>query len=130
MPRKKSKTLTEAELRIMEALWSLGEGSVKEVTDTMPPDDAVAYNTVLTMLRILKQKGYVDYHKRGRAFIYYPLIDRGQARTNVVRYLVSRFFNDSPSLLVQNLLENEDLDPTELARLKNALESEEDRDAT
>ena len=121
MPRRKSPTLTEAELRIMEALWTLGHGSVRQVTGVISGDQPVAYNTVLTMLRILKNKGYVSYHKQGRAFIYKPLVDRGEARAGVLRYLLRRFFDDSPLLLVQNLLENEKIEPDELERLKQKI---------
>ena len=119
MARKKSKTLTEGELRIMDVLWNLKQASVKQVTETLAEqDEPVAYNTVLTMLRILKKKGYAAYRKEGRAFIYSPLVGRDQARNSVVRYLVRQFFNNSPELLVQNLLEDESLDQAELERLK------------
>lgn len=121
MARRKSKTLTEGELRIMEAVWELGKGSVKEVTQKLAEDQPIAYNTVLTMLRILNQKGYVDYEKQGRAFIYYPLVNQKQARNNVVRYLLTKFFDNSPSLLVQNLLD-QPLDEEEMARLKSQIE--------
>lgn len=121
MPRRKSKTLTEGELRIMEAIWSLGKGSVKEVTQKLADDQPVAYNTVLTMLRILHQKGYVDYEKQGRAFIYYPLVDQEEARTSVVRYLLNKFFDNSPTLLVQNLLD-QPLDQKEMEQLKRQIE--------
>jgi len=121
MARRKSKTLTEGELRIMEAVWELGRGSVKEVTQKLDEDQPIAYNTVLTMLRILHQKGYVDYEKQGRAFIYYPLVNQHQARNNVVRYLLNKFFDNSPSLLVQNLLD-QPLDEAEMAQLKKQIE--------
>lgn len=121
MARRKSKTLTEGELRIMEAIWSMGRGSVKEVTQNLAEDQPIAYNTVLTMLRILHQKGYVDYEKQGRAFIYFPLVNQDQARTSVVRYLLHKFFDNSPSLLVQNLLD-QPLDQEEMDRLKQHIE--------
>lgn len=124
MPRAKSTTLTDAELLIMDALWSLGEGSVKDVGEYLAGQDKdLAYNTVLTMLRILNQKGYLDYRKEGRAHIYIPLIDRSEARTGVLRHLLNRFFNGSPSLLIQNLLADETLSEDELRKLKADLAS-------
>jgi predicted transcriptional regulator len=119
MPRKKSQTLTDSELRIMDVLWDKGQGSVKDVTEILAgSDQPVAYNTVLTMLRILHEKGYVNYLKEGRAFIYTPVVAREQARSKAARHLIRRFFDGSPSLLVQNLLEGEEIPPEELARLK------------
>jgi len=122
MARKKSKTLTEAELRIMEVIWEMGKGSVKDVTQKLEEDQPVAYNTVLTMLRILHQKGYVDYQKEGRAFVYFPVVNQEQARSSVVHYLLSRFFDNKPSLLVQNLLD-QPLEKGEIEKLKSQIEA-------
>ncbi|MGA2324834.1 MAG: BlaI/MecI/CopY family transcriptional regulator [Bryobacteraceae bacterium] len=118
MPRKPSLTLTEAELPIMEALWEKRSATVNEVAEGLSKDKPVAYNTVLTLLRILERKGYVRHTKDGRAFVYQPVVDRGQASRSAVRQLLSRFFHDSPELLVLNLLEDEAIDERELERLK------------
>lgn len=128
MARKKSQTLTDAELRIMEVLWRLGQASVRDVTDTLAKEDnPPAYTTVLTMLRILHEKNQVEYHKEGRAFIYKPLVNRQQAQSGVLDYVLSRFFQGSPKLLVQNLLENESISKTELDEIKRRIDvSEED----
>jgi len=66
--RKKSRTLTEAELRLMEVLWEKGRATVGDVTNSLgsPP---IAYNTVLTTMRILEQKGFVRHEEEGRAFV-------------------------------------------------------------
>lgn len=126
MPRKKSQTLTDSELRIMDVLWDKGQGSVKDVTEILAvSDQPVAYNTVLTMLRILHEKGYVNYFKEGRAFIYEPLLAREQASAKAARHLLRRFFDGSPSLLVQNLMEREEIPPEEMARLKDLIADEE-----
>jgi BlaI family transcriptional regulator, penicillinase repressor len=118
MPRKPSLTLTEAELPVMEALWEKRSATVNEVAEGLPKDKPVAYNTVLTLLRILERKGYVRHTKDGRAFVYQPVVDRGQASRSAVRQLLSRFFHDSPELLVLNLLKDEAIDERELERLK------------
>jgi len=123
LARKKSSTLTEAELRIMDVLWEKGRASVKDVTEALATgEQPLAYNTVLTMLRILHQKKYANYLKEGRAFIYEPLVGKEQARQNVVSYLLNRFFDNSPSLLVQNLLDSEAVDASELEQLKQRIE--------
>ena len=124
MARKKSQTLTEAELPIMEVLWDKGVATVGEVAEGLSKDRAVAYNTVLTLMRILERKGYVQHTKDGRAFVYQPLVDRGEASRTAVRQLLNRFFNDSPELLVLNLLHEEGIDEQEIERLRGLIGKE------
>jgi predicted transcriptional regulator len=121
MARRKSPTLTEVELELMDVLWERGSATVSEIVESLP-DERLAYSSVLTMMRILEQKGYVTHEKEGRAFIYRPLVDRGQAQKSVIGYLLKRFFNNSPELLVVNLLEHEDVGPAEVKRLKQMIE--------
>jgi predicted transcriptional regulator len=123
MARKQSPTLTEAELPIMEILWQKGSAVVTDVVGALS-NSVVAYNTVLTTLRILERKGYVRHTKEGRAFVYHPVVERGEASRKAVRNLVKRFFQDSPELLILNVLEDEQLDETELARLKRLIAGE------
>lgn len=124
MARKKSQTLTEAELPIMEVLWDKGVATVGEVAEGLSKDRAVAYNTVLTLMRILERKGYVQHTKDGRAFVYQPVVDRGEASRTAVRQLLNRFFNDSPELLVLNLLHDEAMDDQEIERLRGLIGKE------
>ena len=124
MARKASPTLTEAELPIMEVLWNKGCAAVNEVAEAMP-NQGLAYNTVLTTLRILERKGYVRHTKEGRAFVYHPVVERGDASRKALRNLMQRFFNDSPELLILNMLEDEHLDAEELARLKQKIAESE-----
>ena len=124
MARKKSDTLTQAELRLMNVLWDQGEATVGEVAEALPEDQAVAYNSVLTVLRILEQKGYVRHSKRGRAYLYRPLVDRGEARQSAVKQLVGRFFSGSPELMVLHLLEHEEVTSDQLSQLKKMLEEQ------
>ena len=125
MGRKRSPTLTEAELKLMEVLWLKGSATVGEVVEALPRRKSVAYSTVLTTLRILEQKGYVRHTKEGRAFIYHPVVDRRQACHNAVTHLVSRFFNNSPEMLVLNMLEDGKIDSGELERLKKLTEEKD-----
>ena len=123
MARKKSPNLTEAELRLMDVLWDKGSATVGEVAEALPAELDLAYNTVLTTLRILEEKGYVEHIKarEGRAFVYSPTVGRDEAGRSAVRYLVSRFFRNSPELLVLNLLKDEELSAKELGRIRNLL---------
>ena len=125
MARRKSPTLTEAELKLMNILWKKDQATVSEVVAALPKGDKLAYSTVLTTLRILEQKGYLQHRKEGRAFVYKPLVDRRGAHKNAMRYMMSRFFDDSPELLVLNLLENGDIDAVGLERLKKQVEESE-----
>ena len=125
MARKKSPTLTDAELRLMEVLWEKDTATVGEVIEALPKDPPLAYNTVLTTLRILEQKSYVRHGRRGRAFVYRPAIGRDEARHSAIRYVLSRFFENSPELLLVNVLENEKLDPEDLARLRRMIAESE-----
>ena len=120
MARKKSPNLTEAELRLMDVIWEKGQATVGEVAEALPRDLGLAYNTVLTTLRILEEKGYLRHTKakEGRAFVYQALVGRDEASRSAVRYLVSRFFRNSPELLVLNLLEDEELTAKELRRIR------------
>ena len=124
MPRKKSPSLTDAELRLMEVLWAIGSGTVADVADALPEGAPLAYSSVLTTLRVLENKGYLTHRKDGRAFIYRPLVGREQARQSAVAHLVSRFFENSPELLMLNLLGDGKLKPGELDRLKARIEKE------
>src|SRR5262252_7871693 len=122
MPRTQSATLTAAELRLMDILWEKGAATVTEVMDGLPDDPPLAYNTVLTTLRILERKGYVRHQKNSRAFQFIPVVDHRQASQSAVSYVVSRFFSNSPKALVLRILEDEKLDPVQLHRLRQMME--------
>jgi BlaI family penicillinase repressor len=105
----------------MTVLWKLRHASVADVVEALRGKRPVKYSTVQTMLRILENKGYVTHRKSGRAFIYRARVDEKQARRRALSHLVSRLFNNSPSLLVLNVLEDARIDPAELERLKTQI---------
>jgi predicted transcriptional regulator len=123
--RKKSAHLTDAELRLMDVLWEKGEATVSDVADALPNHPALAYSTVLTTLRILENKGFVRHTKDGRAFVYHPVVGREQARESAVTHLVRRFFENSPELLMLNLLDGKKVDAGELRRLRKKIQEAE-----
>ena len=123
MARKRSPSLTDAEARVMAVLWARKEATVADVVGALKQKRAVTYSTAHTMLRILETKGYVRHEKVARAFIYHPVVDERQARRRALKHLVSRLFNGSPSLLVLNVLDDEEMDPAELKRLKQLIEN-------
>src|SRR5687768_6085552 len=107
MARRRSSILTEGEARLMTVLWDKQRATVADVVGALGAKPPVAYNTVQTMLRILETKGYVTHEKSGRTFVYRPRVGPGPARRRAVQYLISRLFNNSPSLLVINVLQDE-----------------------
>ena len=122
MARKRSPALTDAEAQVMAVLWRLNNASVGDVVDAMNQKRPVTYSTVQTMLRILETKGYVTHDKIARAFVYRPVVDERQARRRALRHLVTRLFEGSPSLLVLNVLEDDEIDPAERAQLRKLIE--------
>ncbi|HXO37776.1 MAG TPA: BlaI/MecI/CopY family transcriptional regulator [Candidatus Acidoferrum sp.] len=121
MPPKKSPTLTEAELRLMEVLWQIGPATVHQVQEELPAKLPLAYNSVLTTIRILEKKGYVQHVKEGRAHVYAPMVGKQEATRFEIKNLVGRFFKDSHELLVLNILEDKSIDANELKRLGQLL---------
>jgi BlaI family transcriptional regulator, penicillinase repressor len=121
MARQRSQTLTDGEARLMRVLWDKQAATVGEITEALSTKRRVHYSTVQTLLRILETKGYVSHEKSGRAFMYHPLVDQHQARRRALRHLVSRLFDNSPSQLVMNVLEDGRIEPDELERLKQLI---------
>ena len=122
MPRKASETLTEAELRIMNVLWAKGPGTVQAILDSLSEKPALAYNSVLTTIRILERKGYVRHSKDGRAHVYTPRVAQQDATRSEIRHLVGRFFKNSHEQLVLNILQDRGIDAEEIQRLREMLE--------
>jgi len=121
LPPRKSPTLTEAELRLMEVLWEKGPSTVQQVLDALPRKPHLAYNSVLTTIRILEKKGYTRHVKDGRAHVYMAVVERKDATRSEISHLVHRFFKNSHELLVLNILEDQSVDAEELKRLRELL---------
>ena len=121
MPPKRSITLTEAELRLMKILWRRGESAVGDLVAAMPTGATLAYNSVLTTIRILEQKGYVIHRQEGRAFLYSPCVAEQEASQTEVRHIMQRFFGNSRERLLLSLLGDDEITPEELQRLKQAI---------
>lgn len=118
MARPPSPTLTESERAILEVLWDKGEASVREVTDELSKQKSLAYTTVLTMFNTLSKKGFVTHRAEGRAFIYRAAITRELARKQALDHLLQQFFDGSPNVLAQHLLNEHAIDQAELKALQ------------
>lgn len=122
MARKKSKQLTDSEQGIMEVLWREGEASVRTIADELSKEKPTAYTTVQTMCKILAEKGYADFHKEGKAFIYTPKISQKEARQGALTTMLNRFFGGSPEVLAQHLLQETDIDMKDIEALQKKID--------
>lgn len=107
----------------MRVLWDRPQSTVGDIVEHMDGPSKPAYNSVLTILRILERKGYVSHEKEGRAFVYAALIGRQEARRGALTHLLSRFFDGSRELLVLDLLGHERIGEDELQRVRQLLEA-------
>jgi len=105
----------------MKILWHHGESAVTDLVAALPEDEPLAYNSVLTTIRILEQKGYVEHRQEGRAFVYKSCIAEQEASRTEVRKVLSRFFGNSREQLMLSLLGDEGVSTEELERLKDAI---------
>jgi len=126
MARKKSTQLTDSEQSIMEILWKKQQASVREITDILSEDKTTAYTTVQTMCKILAEKGYADFLKEGKAFIYSPKITQKEARKGALTSLLNKFFGGSPEVLAQHLMEETDIELDDLAALQKEIDRSDD----
>lgn len=123
MTKRKIKRLTPLETLIMDAVWTLSEATVRDVRDHLKPVKSMAYNTVLTVMRILRDKGFLTSERDGRSDVYRPLVTRQQMGRRSLQEVLNRFFAGSAEALVRQLLDSEDLSPGEI----RAIRSEVDR---
>jgi BlaI family transcriptional regulator, penicillinase repressor len=118
MPR-----FTERELDVMAILWDLGEATVADVQSRLP--DPLAYTTVLTVLRVLEEKGHVGHAEGpGRAYLYHPLVERAEAGSSALGRLVDRVFKGSPELLLTQLVSERELSDEVLERMRRLLDDQ------
>ncbi len=122
--RKKKTTnlLTEVELEFMNELWALGQGSVREVLDRLPPDRNLAYTSGATILRILDEKGFVESEKNGKSLIYRPLLEKDRYQSRSLQNLSRTLFDDTPATLVARLVDDEGLTEDDLEEIRALVE--------
>ena len=112
--------LSKAEKRILEQYWKLGTASVREILESLPEDERVAYTTVQTLVYRLEEKGAVRRVKKiGNAQLFEPAIDQREYQSGLVRDLLD-LFGGSPRMLVSNLLESGAITLKDLKALQSA----------
>ncbi len=117
----KMKELTKAEEQVMQLLWQLEEGMVKEIIDLMP-DPKPAYNTVSTVIRVLEGKGFVDHKAFGNSYVYFPLISEDDYKTFSLNKIMNNYFDNSYKSLVSFIADDKKLSVKELDELSELIE--------
>lgn len=112
----------DLEMQIMNVLWERGPCTVREVLEALTTKPAPAYTTVLTMLRVMQEKGFVGRDEAGRAHVYYPAVQERRVKRTLLRDLVRTVFRGSPEALLMRLFEDEKLSDEELARVQALIE--------
>jgi BlaI family transcriptional regulator, penicillinase repressor len=115
---RKMKELTKAEEQVMQILWKLEKGFVKDMVDEMP-EPKPAYNTVSTIVRILEKKGFVDHNAFGKTHEYYPAISREEYTRSYMRNFMRNYFSGSFKEMVSFFAKNDNMSLTDLDELMN-----------
>jgi predicted transcriptional regulator len=108
--------LTKSEEQVMQVLWKLGKGFLKEIIDATPPPKPHS-NTIATILKILVDKGFVEYSTHGRNNLYKPLISQSEYGKKSVNQLIKGYFDGSPARLVSQFINDQKLSDIELEQL-------------
>mgnify|MGYP006280836997 FL=1 len=128
--KKKSLTqLGETEMEVLHHVWDLGEATVADVRERILENREVAYTTVMTVLKKLADKGYLDFYKDGRSYVYHPAQQPDAVQHSLLRRLMDKVFHGSPSALVQTLVQREDLSDEERHELKSILDALDAQDS-
>ena len=121
MARPPSKHPTDLELEILKVLWRDGPATVRHVRQALAPGRKLAHTSVITMMNIMVNKGYLDRKKVGGSYVNRPLVSQEATTRRMLTDLVSRAFDGSAAAVVLNLLETSDLDAEEVRRIRKLL---------
>jgi predicted transcriptional regulator len=123
---KPRRPLTATELEMMNVIWRVGSCTVSQVQDALRPDRELAYSSVSTIIRILEQKGFVTSSKVGRGHLYAAAMPKRDYQALSLEHVVKQVFDDTPSLLVQRLLDSKNLTEHELGEIRALLRRKAD----
>jgi len=115
----------ELQLAVVDALIELGEGTVYDVLDQFPEGERPRYNTVMTVLRALEEKGLAQHRTQERAFVFRPTAEAYRVREGVLRDVVDRVFGGSPTRLMATLLSADAVTPEVLDELRGLIDAQE-----
>ncbi|HTH82780.1 MAG TPA: BlaI/MecI/CopY family transcriptional regulator [Mucilaginibacter sp.] len=113
--------LTKTEERIMQILWKLKRGFVKDIIDAMPDEPKPPYNTISSVVRLLETKGFVDYKAYGKTHEYFPVITKGEYRKASVKKMLSGYFDNSAESLFSFMLKENQLSDEDIKKIKDII---------
>lgn len=128
MRRKSLTPFGETEMEVLQHVWTLGRASVADVRERILKDRDVAYTTVMTVMKNLAEKGYLDYVQEGNSYIYFPKRNAEEVQHSLLRSMLRKVFNDSPAALVQSLVKYEKLTDAERAEIVDLIRKLEEED--
>ena len=121
MTRSTFKNPTELELEILKVVWQIEPASVRQVRDALARVRDLAYTTVMTVMSIMVDKGYLKRRKDGRSYIYEAVYREQKARRNMLQDVVDRVFGGSTTAVMQHLLESSEIDDEELKQIQSLI---------
>lgn len=121
MPRPRQPGLTENELEVMQILWNQAPLKISDILDSLRRTPKPAYTSLLTLVQTMEKKGYIRHQKIGKAFVYLPILQQKKFLISEIKRMAKRLLGGSPGMLVLNLVENEQLNETEIHTLKQLL---------
>jgi BlaI family penicillinase repressor len=116
--------MSPAETEILRLVWQVGQATVQQVCDQLPPKRNIAYKTVQTLLRRLEEKGYLRHKIKGKAYVFFPAVKREDVVKRTVLDFLDRLFAGDPRPLMQFLAEDGRIDAEDIERLKKLIEKE------
>lgn len=117
--------LGRVELQIMNVVWDKGTATVSDVKEALSRGRKPAYSTILTMMRKLEAKGYLEHEVQERTYIYRPTISKETVRHSMVGDVLDRLFEGSPSLLLSSLVEQDRISEKELRKIRKLIRERE-----
>jgi BlaI family penicillinase repressor len=113
--------LTKTEERIMQILWKLKRGFVKDIIDAMPDEPKPPYNTISSVVRLLETKGFVDYKAYGKTHEYFPIITKAEYRKASLKKMLSGYFDNSAESLFSFMLKENQLSDDDIKKIKDII---------
>jgi len=113
--------LTKTEERVMQILWKLKTGFVKDIIDVLPDDPKPPYNTISSVVRLLEKKGYVGYKAYGKTYEYFPLISKSDYRKAFFKKMITGHFDGSVESLLSFMVKEEQLSEADINKIKDII---------
>lgn len=122
MPNIKNELLTQAELKLMNLLWELGETTVRGVKNHMSDGESIPYTTIAAVIRLLAKKGYLHQRLQGKTLYYSPAVEKQDYESRTISHIVDSLFSGATLALATRLIDDKDLSLEELRKIRDELD--------